>query len=68
MYKKEINQETIKDFSARKATMLLALQAMRDAEYPKQRHEGPCHRRAWEEHHQACMAKLAEQVYGVEFG
>ena len=68
MYKKEINQENIKDFSARKRTALLALQALRDAKCPDDRAFNEKGREEWELHNRACIAKLAQLVYGVEFG
>jgi len=50
------------EFRASKRTTLKALQAMRDAEYPKRQGEKADSRKQWQEHHNACMSKLQEML------
>lgn len=50
------------DFRASKKTIIKALQAMRNAEYPKRQGEGTGAREKWQEHHNACLSKLHEML------
>lgn len=50
------------EFRASKGTMIKALQAMKQAEYPKQQGESRDKRKNWEQHHQECIGKLTSMI------
>lgn len=50
------------EFRASKRTMIKALKAMKQAEYPKRQGESSDSRKVWELHHQECIHKISEMI------